>query len=164
MFQERFLAHKDLLQHFSCLTATNETPTSQQKIQIRELAEIYEEDVNCSPDTAEGELISWYRYLSAMKERPKTPLELLSVCNKNAYAAIWKLLQILCTLPVTTAEAERSFSYLRILKSYLRNTMTEDRLNGLALLYIHRDIPVEVDEVLDEMAQKTRRLDIGRIH
>ena len=84
--------------------------------------------------------------------------------NKNAYAAIWKLLQILCTLPVTTAEAERSFSYLRILKSYLRNTMTEDRLNGLALLYIHRDIPVEVDEVLDEMAQKTRRLDIGRIH
>jgi hypothetical protein len=38
------------------------------------------------------------------------------------------------TLPVTVASAERSFSKLRLIKSYLRSTMGQDRLRGLALL------------------------------
>lgn len=153
-----------MLLKFSCLTATNATPTADQKTQIRELAKYYEEDVDCSPDGAVGELISWYRYLSGMQKRPKTALGLLAVCDKHAYSAIWKLLQVLCTLPVTTCAAERSFSSLRLLKGFLRSRMTEDRLNGLALLYIHRDIPIEVDEVLDALAsQKDRRIEIGRL-
>ena len=40
-------------------------------------------------------------------------------------------------LPVTSCEAERSFSALRRIKSYLRTTMKQKRLNGLALLNIH---------------------------
>lgn len=35
---------------------------------------------------------------------------------------------------------------------------SEERLNGLALLQIHRDLRVEVEEVLDELAKKSRRL------
>ena len=48
-----------------------------------------------------------------------------------------KLLEIAWTLPVTSAECERSVSRLRYLKTYLRSTTTEDRLNGLAMLYVH---------------------------
>ena len=48
-----------------------------------------------------------------------------------------KLLEIACTLPVTSAECERSVSRLRYLKTYLQSTTTEDRLNGLAMLYVH---------------------------
>lgn len=36
----------------------------------------------------------------------------------------------------------KKFSYLRILNTYLRNTTSDTRLNGLALLFIQRDIHV----------------------
>jgi hypothetical protein len=56
------------------------------------------------------------------------------------YPTISAMLQIFATLPVTTATGGKSFSALKYLKNYLRSTMTEDRLNGLAHLYINRDI------------------------
>jgi len=43
--------------------------------------------------------------------------------------------RILLTIPVTVASAERSFSKLKLLKNYLRSTMLQDRLNGLAMCY-----------------------------
>ena len=68
------------------------------------------------------------------------------------------MLKILAVLPVTTNTPERSFSTLRFLKNYLRNTCSEDRLNGLAHLFINRDVACTADEVLDEMSKKPRRL------
>ena len=50
-----------------------------------------------------------------------------------------KLLKLYLTFPVTTATAERSFSSLRHVKTYLRSTMTSCRLNNLFLLYIHKE-------------------------
>ena len=40
-------------------------------------------------------------------------------------------------LPVTSYEAEHSFSTLRRLKAYLHTTMSQERLNGLALLNVY---------------------------
>ena len=48
--------------------------------------------------------------------------------------------------PLTSCEAERSFSGLRRLKNYMRSTMKEDHLNGLALMMVHHTIPVTVDK------------------
>ena len=39
----------------------------------------------------------------------------------------------------TTAVSERSFSTLRNIKSYLRSTMTEVRLNSAMILNIHKE-------------------------
>jgi hypothetical protein len=50
------------------------------------------------------------------------------------------MLQIFATLPVTTATGGKNFSAVKYLKNYLQSTMIEDRLNGLAHLYINRDI------------------------
>ena len=58
----------------------------------------------------------------------------------DSYPSLAVLFQILATLPVTTATNEHSFSALKYLKTYLRNTTKEVRLNGLALLNVHRDI------------------------
>jgi hypothetical protein len=62
---------------------------------------------------------------------------------------IHKVLKVLLTMPVSTASAERSFSGLRRLKTYLRSTMTEQRLTGLALLHIHRSHVIDIDQVLN---------------
>lgn len=60
---------------------------------------------------------------------------------------------------ISVATAERSFSSLRLIKSYLRSTMAQDRLNGLALLYIHRNIDINIENVINRFANKKRKLD-----
>ncbi|KAL5499417.1 hypothetical protein EMCRGX_G010827 [Ephydatia muelleri] len=56
-----------------------------------------------------------------------------------------------------SCEAERSISGLRRLKTYLRSTMTGERMNGLALLAVHRCISVSVKETIDAFASKQPR-------
>lgn len=51
-----------------------------------------------------------------------------------------KALKILIALPCTTCTVERSFSSLRRLKTWLRSTMSENRLNGLAMMSVHRKL------------------------
>lgn len=53
---------------------------------------------------------------------------------------VYILLKMLAVLPVSAATSERSFSRLRQLKSYLRNTTFESQLNRLASLPTHWDI------------------------
>jgi len=48
-----------------------------------------------------------------------------------------KIIQLLLVVPATASSAERSFSSLRRLKTWLRKTMTQKRLTHLALLHCH---------------------------
>ncbi|RZF44144.1 hypothetical protein LSTR_LSTR017028, partial [Laodelphax striatellus] len=57
----------------------------------------------------------------------------------------------------TTCTAERSFSTLRRLKSYLRNSCGQDRLTGLALMSVHREVILDTDEVINEFALRKSR-------
>ena len=59
---------------------------------------------------------------------------------KEIYPNIYIVIRILLTVPVSTASAERSFSKLKLIKSYLRSTMGQERLSALAVLSIEADI------------------------
>lgn len=63
-----------------------------------------------------------------------------------------KLIRILLTIPVTSCTAERSFSALRRLKTYLRSSMGQSRLNNIAILHVHRDVTGKID--LDELLNR----------
>ena len=89
------------------------------------------------------------------QDRPKSPLEALDIIPQR-YENIDHLLRIFCTLPVTSCTAERAFSTLKLLKTYLRNSITDDRLTGLALMYIHPDISIDVETVIDRFAAQTK--------
>lgn len=67
------------------------------------------------------------------------------------------ILRILCVLPITTATAERSFSALKRIKTFLRSTMGQERLNGLSMLNINKDMKVDPEEILDLFAKKHAR-------
>ena len=49
------------------------------------------------------------------------------------------------TSPIGSCEAERSFSALRRIQTYLRSTMTEERLRGLTLMYVHYSKAAQLD-------------------
>lgn len=78
-----------------------------------------------------------------------TPLETLNFIRKNnlenTLPNVWIALRILLTIPITVASGERSFSKLKLIKTYLRSSMTQERLNSLALLSIENELISEVD-------------------
>ena len=47
------------------------------------------------------------------------------------------MLLLNATIQITSCDCERSFSRLRTINTYLRSTMSVDRLNGYSLLYIY---------------------------
>ena len=53
--------------------------------------------------------------------------------------------KILLTILLTIASAERSFSKLKLIKSYLRSTMSQERLSGLAILSIEKEMLAEFE-------------------
>ncbi|CAB4006156.1 zinc finger MYM-type 1-like [Paramuricea clavata] len=58
--------------------------------------------------------------------------------NRKLFSEVDKLLRLFLTVPATSATAERTFSMLRRLKSYLRATMGQERLNNAILLNIYQ--------------------------
>ena len=67
----------------------------------------------------------------------------------GAFPNVTTALRILLTVPVTVASAERSFSKLKLIKTYLRSStcrsMTQDKLVGLAQISIENDIASSLD-------------------
>ena len=68
--------------------------------------------------------------------------ELLKFINENGldetFSEVSKLLEIVLVTPISTADSERSFSTMKRIKTFLRNTMLQGRLNSLACLSIQK--------------------------
>jgi hypothetical protein len=88
-----------------------------------------------SQDSSDIEVNDLLFELKVMKlslpERPMSSMEIFEyVRQMDSYPNISITYRILYIVPVTVASAERSFSKLKLLKNYLRSTMSQDRLNG----------------------------------
>ena len=68
-------------------------------------------------------------------------------------------LYVVATLSITTATGEWLFSALKLIKTYLRTSMQENRLNALTLLYIN-DIKLDYSQVIDQFTKGNRRLNL----
>ncbi|VAH18108.1 unnamed protein product [Triticum turgidum subsp. durum] len=77
----------------------------------------------------------------------------------DCYPNISIVYHILFTVPMTVASAERSFSKLKLLKNYLRSTMTQERLNGLATLCIEKKLldEIDIDPIISDFASRNVR-------
>lgn len=79
--------------------------------------------------------------------------------DQEFYPIITKYLKILVTLPISVATAERSFSTLRRLKTWTRSRITQDRLVGLALLHVHRDIHLNTENIINRFGKDKRKIE-----
>ena len=104
------------------------------------------------PKSLGNELRRWQTtWQSAEKELPSPSNLLLALgaCDEDAFPNIHRLLLIACTLPISTAEAERSFSLMKRIKTCTRSTMSEERFSDLAVIAMHYPERFEVDEICE---------------
>ena len=104
-------------------------------------------------------------------EELKVIREVLTVESKSSYMILSSLktfncfpnacitYRIILTIPISVASAERSFSKLKLLKSYLRSTMSQDRLNSLALISIENNFLKNLDyeRIINDFATKNAK-------
>lgn len=72
------------------------------------------------------------------------------------YPEIFKVFKIYLSIPISSSEAERSFSCLKRIKTWLRNTTGQSRLSSLAILNIESQAlrNIDLDKVVEDFGSK----------
>lgn len=78
---------------------------------------------------------------------------------RSTFPNITTILEILLTIPISNASAERSFSVLKRVKTYLRSTMGQEKLEALSLLQIesHCLKKLNTDDIIKTFAKNKAR-------
>ena len=73
------------------------------------------------------------------------------------FTGVEQLIRLLLVCPASSCTAERSFSALRRLKTWLRNNMTQSRLNAVAVCNVHQEHidAVDLSVVAKEFAEQS---------
>jgi hypothetical protein len=81
------------------------------------------------------------------------------VRDLDCYPNVSIAYRILFIVPLMVTSADRSFSKLKLLKNYLRSTMTQERLNGLAILCIEKKLldEINLNGIIDDFVSKKVR-------
>ena len=110
--------------------------------------------------TTRAELQLWCSHFKDREPLPDTPELSLKHATSMLFPNVRKMLICIMVLPVTSREAERSFSTWCRIKTFLCTIMTQDRLNGLALLNIYNSTPYipTAEEIRTEFLKKKRCL------
>ena len=91
-----------------------------------------------------------------------TPIDILNYIKRlDSFPNTCIAYRILLTILVTVTSAERSFLKLKLIKSYLRSIMSQEKLNGLAILSIENKMLEELEykNLINQFAyQKTRKI------
>jgi len=102
------------------------------------------------------------RQLAVLRDtcQGKTITSVKDVCShlstmpalQDVFGEVCIFLKLCLVIPTSSATAERSFSAMRRLKTYLRSTMTTERLNSMMVLHVHRDLLDDIEEapIVDE--------------
>ena len=114
------------------------------------------------PRSLGGEIDRWKRLWNdipgeSSRNTPCNFLEALALCDSDSFPNIHQLLLIGCTLPVTSAEAECTFSLLRRIKTYSRSTLAESHFSDLAVIAMHYKERIPEEEVLKTFIQQHPR-------
>ena len=102
----------------------------------------------------------WNRRCNMLFTLPTSAAATLKfVANETEWPNLNILFRIVCTIPATSCEAERSASVIRRLNAYTRASQGQERMSALALIHINYDSCPTQDEIVDRFAcQKPRRM------
>lgn len=158
--RERSQAYTDLYEKFDFLVKLKSMSNDQISDACQKVATIYKSDI-CGDELAnECEMAKFYFNDSDDVSHSYMYSTIIRDKLSTTFPNIEILLRIYLALFVSNATDERAFSKLKIIKSYLRNSMTDERLNNLSLLCIERNVldTIDFEKVIDEfLSSKSRR-------
>ena len=101
----------------------------------------------------EAQVKTWMSLIQSIPQesRPMYISETIFLEKDNFLPAVATLLHLFGMIPVPNATAERSFSALKRLKTFLRSTTAEERL---ALLHVNKPTEVDPDDITEVYAGK----------
>ncbi|XP_062853960.1 zinc finger MYM-type protein 1-like isoform X2 [Trichomycterus rosablanca] len=133
------------------------SPTFLREEAVLLLAEAYDSNI----EDLKHELHQTKRVLDRKKGEKESPTTLMEFTQfldpyQDVFYELFRLCKIAVVLPVSSASCERSFSSLRLIKTYLRSTMTEKRLSSLAVLSIEskRTKALDLDKFVKRFAEQ----------
>ena len=92
-----------------------------------------------------------------------TPINVLNYLKRlDSFPNVYIAYRILLAITVTVASTERSFSKFKLIKSYLRSTMSQEKLSGLAVLSVEKEMlkALKYKNLISNFAsQKARKID-----
>ncbi|RUM29574.1 MAG: hypothetical protein DSY42_06210 [Aquifex sp.] len=164
-------AMNNVLSTFTVIQPHNLLSANEQQLQesISSMTKIFDE---ISEDEVKVEIVRLRRHLKAAKLTTEevytwTVLQFLKFIVKwdfgESLPNLSLCLRLFLTICVSVASCERSFSKLKLIKNYLRSTMSQARLNSLAIISIENERAknVNFDDVIDKFADaKARRMSI----
>ncbi|XP_063694112.1 zinc finger MYM-type protein 1-like [Bolinopsis microptera] len=162
----RFEGHNSIVSKFACLQPKHILTKSCTDLRTaaNELVKIYHKDLQ--PSLADELIDLKEDYGSELRTEDVTsPLQLVNFIFERDLPLLCPqlvaALMLFIAIPVTVASAERSFSKLKLIKTYLRSTMSQSRLKDLALISIENS---EVDKLdRSKLVQKFASAKAGRI-
>ena len=87
-------------------------------------------------------------------DAPDTLKTSLAACEQKLFPKLFLCLYLLMVVAVSTAATERSHSALQIVNNKLQSTMGQQRLDSVMLLYIHKDIQINYQKIIDIYANR----------
>ena len=70
----------------------------------------------------------------------KASLQVMTPEVRTMFIEVEQLVRLMLLCPVSSCEAERSFGCLRRLKTWLRSTMTQQRLNSVIVCHANQEV------------------------
>ncbi|CAF1420640.1 unnamed protein product [Rotaria sordida] len=71
---------------------------------------------------------------------------------QEAFSNMMLMIKAALTIPVSSCTCERAFSKMKLIKTHIRTTMTDERLSDLCILSIERDFNIDFEQVIDQFA------------
>ena len=162
--KQRFLSLSSLAATFTALLPSTLLDASDDKLYAAAelLAKQYDTDISLAFPT---QLLSFRSSFRSKLSPRSTIFEMAQLLLVDYYALssifsdVCTAYMLLLTLPVTVATCERSFSKLKLIKNYIRSTMSEERLSDLAMLSIENEHArkLDISKLVDIFAQEKAR-------
>lgn len=153
-------AYKNIYKNFQCFLDKNLSPDCD--LNLDDLKSIYRSDISEDVDDEMKHFL--YLIRSTNINSPAEMLQLIKSTNiSGSFPNVEKLLKIFLTLPVSNASGERSFSALKRVKNYLRNSLLQSKLTAFSILHIECEEAqiLDCDELIEEFAaQKSRKISL----
>lgn len=115
---------------------------------------ISESEADTSADSDQGN--------NEVTETKMTVLNVLKLLNTfnliSAFPNMYMAYKFLCTIPATSVSSERTFSKLKLIKTRIRSTMVQKRLDSLMLLSCEKDVIINPDEAINKYANTSKLL------